>query len=168
VAAVPEVVPEDLAVVLADLAVALADLAVVPEVALADLAEDLLAVPEVVLADLLVVPEVALVDLAEDLLVVLVDLAEDLLVVLVDLAEDLPVVLLVAQSLLAVDLPVLVLLPMVRAETQRRDLVMLFPNNLVKVVREARVKPEVKEDLEEVELALETPVSSLRQRGQVE
>ena len=151
-------------VVLADLA--LADLVVV----LVDLADlvvvlvDLAAVPEVVLVDLAAVPEVVLVDLAEDQLVVLVNLAEDLLVVLVDLA----VVLLVAQSLLAVDLPVLVLLPMVQAETQRRDLVMLFPNNLVKVVREARVKPEVKEDLVEVELAVETLVSSLRQKVQVE
>ena len=133
--------------------------------------EDLAAVPEAVLALVVLVPEdlgAVRADLAEDLPVVRVDLAEDLLVVRVDLAEDLLVVLLVAQSLLAVDLPVLVLLPMVQAETQRRDLVMLFPNNLVKVVREARVKPEGKEDLVEVELALETPVSSLRQRGQVE
>jgi hypothetical protein len=57
---------------------------------------------------------------------------------------------------------------MVLAEVQRLDLVMLFPNNLVKVDRGGRVKPEDKEDLVEVELAVVTPVSSLRQRGQVE
>ena len=74
----------------------------------------------------------------------------------------------VDRLLLSVDLPVQVVLPTVLAVVRRLDLVMLFPNNLVKVVREARVKQEDKQDLLEVELAVETPVSSLHRRGQVE
>ena len=98
---------------------------------------------------------------------VMADLAADLLEVPEDLAADLPVER-ADQSLLAEDLPVLVVLPMVLAELQRLHLIMLFPNKPVKVVREARVKPEDKQDLVEVELSVETPVSSLRQRGLVE